>query len=210
MKNLPLLIGSLALTLLVVIGVAVLFTQKASVPAVPVDSKYLVSDAIHSKGPDNAKVTVEEFSDFQCPACSAAQPYLNQILQKYDGKIKFVYRFFPLRNIHANSVVSARAAEAASKQSAFWGYHDTLFAKQNEWADEKDPTAKFVQYASDLKLNTDQFQKDLKDANIEARIDADEKDANTIGVNATPTFYVNGVMTDLSALDGAINTSLNQ
>ena len=208
MKNLPLLIGSLALTLVAVIAVSVIFTKKASAPVVPVDQTLLVSDTPHVKGKPDAKVTVVEFSDFQCPSCKAVQPLVDSMLSKYGDKIRFIYRHFPLRTLHIHAAEAARAAEAAEKQGAFWAYHDKLFAVQEEWASQKDPAQKFIDYARELKLNTDQFTKDLKDSSLDTRVTADERDGNTIGVNATPTFYINGTFADANQLDGSIATIL--
>lgn len=208
MKNLPLLIGSLVLTLIAVIAVSVMFTNKASAPVIAVDQKILISDTPHTKGKADAKVTVVEFSDLQCPACSAAEPAVQSVLSKYGDSVFFVYRHFPLRTVHVHAAEAARASEAAQKQGAFWAFHDKLFATQEAWAAEKDPAAKFIQYAGELKLNTDQFAKDLKDSSLDARVTADERDANTVGVNATPTFYVNGLATETNQLDSAIATAL--
>jgi protein-disulfide isomerase len=210
MKNLPLLIGSLLLTFIAVVGVSVMFTKKVNAPVVAVDQRLLVSDTPHVKGPTDAKVTVVEFSDFQCPACLSVEPLIQQLQKKYEGKIRFVYRLFPLRSIHLNSDIAARASEAAEKQGAFWAYHDKLFDTQDAWAGEKDPTSKFIEYARDLKLNADQFKKDLSDPSSEARVVADERDGNTIGVDATPTFFVNGYKTEANALDSAIQAGLQQ
>lgn len=208
MKNLPLLIGSLLITVVAVFGVAFLFSNKAAVAAAPVDEKILLSDTTHVKGDKNAKVRLVEFSDFQCPACGLAQPTVDQILNLYGNKILFVYRQFPLRSVHVNAAAAAQAAEAATKQSKFWEFHDKLFASQDDWSGEKDPNPKFIAYAKDLGLNTDQFTKDLADTSLSIRITSDEKDGYLIGVNATPTFYVNGVKTDLSSVSDTINKIL--
>ncbi|PWU23487.1 disulfide bond formation protein DsbA [Candidatus Cerribacteria bacterium 'Amazon FNV 2010 28 9'] len=208
MKNLPLLLGSLAVTIIAVVGVAVFFTKQANAPVKPVDDTLLISHAKHSEGPTDAKATLVEFSDFQCPACGAAEPYVEQILQKYQGKLRFVYRQFPLTSIHHNAAAAARVAEAADKQGKFWQMHDLLFQKQSEWADVLDPTPNFLSYAQVVGLNVDQFKKDVADNVTDAQVTIDEGDGNALGVNATPTFYVNGVQTDLTALQTSIDTAL--
>lgn len=208
MKNLPLLIGSLLLTLLVVVGVAVVFTNKASAPITPVESKLLVSEGVHSKGSNEAKVTLVEFSDLQCPACRAVQPLVKEILDKNGDKVRFVYRHFPLRSIHPNAALAARASEAAHAQDKFWEYHDKLFEQQVEWAGESDPRLKFLDYAKQLGLDVAKFETDLKDSKLDARIAADEADGNTIGISGTPTFFVNGIQTDAGNLVESIDALL--
>lgn len=208
MKNLPLLIGSLVLTLLAVVGVAVAFSAKSNAPVKAIEASVLLSDTPHTKGSKEAKVTVVEFSDFQCPACGAVQPLVDELLKKNGDKILFVYRHFPLQSVHPNAVPAVLAAEAASVQGAFWQFHDKLFASQADWSGEKDPTSKFTEYARGLGLNVEQFSRDLKDTSLEARLSADERDGNIIGINATPTFFVNGLKTDVNLLTEAVDSAL--
>lgn len=208
MKNLPLLLISLGITFAAVIGVSLLFTKKANAPVVPVAANLLVPADAHRMGPTDAKVTLVEFSDFQCPACKATKPLVDQIVKQYEGKIQVVYRFFPLRQVHLHAAIGARAAEAAGKQNAFFQYGDVLFDKQTDWAEAKDPTVLFKQYAKDLKLNEAQFAKDLADTKLDEHIVKDEADGNTIGVNATPTFYVNGLQTQAQDLSSAIQKAM--
>ncbi len=208
MKNVPLLIGSLILTLVAVVGVSFLFTKKATAPTKPVDTQLLISDSPHIKGKADAKVTLVEFSDLQCPACKAVQPLLDDILKKNVDNIRFVYRHFPLRSVHIHAAEAARAAEAAQKQGKFWEFHDKLFASQEIWVAEKDPSEKFLGYAKDLGMNVDQFKKDLQDASLDTRVTTDERDGNVIGINATPTFFVNGIKTDVRSLTEAVTSAL--
>lgn len=205
MKNIPLLIGSLLFTLFAVIGVAVLFTNKANAPIVPVEEKLLLSDSPHIKGKSEATVTIVEFSDLQCPACKAVQPLVQSVLSAYPNDVRLVYRHFPLRSIHPHAALAARAAEAAHKQNAFFEYHDKLFVTQEAWAEEKNPTAKFVEYAKELKLNAEQFAKDIEDETLDMRVVLDERDGNTIGISSTPTFFVNGILTDINSLSSVVD-----
>ncbi len=209
MKNLPLLIGSLLLTLVAVVGVSVMFTKKANAPVVPIDSQLLTSDSNHTKGKKDAKVTLVEFSDFQCPACRAVQPLVDEILKKNGENIYFVYRHFPLRGTHPNAAFAARAAESADKQGKFWEFHDKLFASQEEWSGEADPSGRFLEYAKVLELNVGQFASQLQDTSLDARITTDERDGNVIGINATPTFFVNGIRTDVNKLSEAVDSAIS-
>ncbi len=143
----------------------------------------------------NAKssVTVTEFGDFQCPACFTFETTMRKIRSEYGNKIKIVYKHFPLKQAHPNAIPSAIAAEAAGKQGKFWEFHDLLYDNQNVWAGLPDPTTEFIKYAEKLKLDTDLFKKELGNSKHEEVITAQEDEGIKIGVNATPTVYVNGM-----------------
>lgn len=146
-------------------------------------------------------VTVVEFSDLQCPACKAVQDPLKQVLSKYQGKVKLIYRHFPLTNIHKNAMVAAQASEAAHLQGKFWEMHDVLFAKQAEWQGESDPAVKFAQYAKDLGLDEQKFTADLNAQEVKDPVTADTLAATRYRLSGTPTFLVNGVLTEFNNLD---------
>ncbi len=210
MKNLGLLIGSLVITLIAVVAVAFLFTRKVNAPIVPADPQILLGESLNTKGNPTAKVTVVEFSDFQCPSCKAIQPLIDDIYSSASDSVKIVYRHYPLRTIHPNALAAAKAAQAAGKQNKFFDYHDKLFAVQEEWAEESDPMGKFEQYATELGLNIDQWKKDVADKAIEDIVLKDEADGNTLGVDSTPTIYVNNVKTDLNDVSSAVSQALAQ
>lgn len=143
---------------------------------------------------DSASVTLVEFADFQCPACKANEPFVEQILADYPDDVKFVYKHFPLTSIHKNAEAAAVAAEAAGKQDKFWEMHNLLFEKQAEWeglgAGQVQDT--FVSYAQSLGLNTDTFRKDLEDKELAKKITAQQNEGLSLGVMGTPTFFING------------------
>lgn len=143
-------------------------------------------------GNPKAKVTLLEYADFQCPACAAYNPIINQVLKTYGSKILYVYRMFPLVNAHPNAFVSAQAAYAAYKQGAFFSYDDMLFSKQTEWADLQDPTTALADYATLLKLGANKFKTDMNDAQTKKYVQDSEDQATTEGINATPSFFING------------------
>lgn len=211
MKNLPLLIGSLLLTLAVVVGISFLFTKQASAPTTQqvVDQKTLLGDARHTKGSDKAPVAIVEFSDFQCPACKAAEPLAAQYENDTTGKIRFIYRSFPLRTVHIHALEAAKAAEAADAQKQFWAYHDILFSQQDDWASQNDPYPKFEQYAKQLKLNIVKFKQDYQSKQLETLVNNDERDGLIIGVNATPTFFVNGIKVEVPDLAQAVSKAMS-
>jgi protein-disulfide isomerase len=156
-------------------------------------AKILVRPDSHVTGPSNAKVTVVEFGDFQCPACGAAYPVVKQIEAEYKNKIKFVFRNFPLQ-AHPNAPEAAEAAEAAGTQGKFWQMYDKLYSSQNDWSGLSDPTDTFVGYAKDLGLNTDQFKQEVQSKKYANKITQDQNDGNSVGLQATPTFFINKEM----------------
>ena len=140
-------------------------------------------------GNDEAKVTIVEFSDFQCPACKQAQYLVKEILQQYPDQIRLVYRHFPLIQIHKNAFAAAELAEAAYGQEKFWEMHDLLFERQGEWAENKE---KLEEYRRALGIDEAGDYKEL--------VQRDIRDGQALGVNATPTFFVNGKKTDVVKL----------
>ena len=151
-----------------------------------------VSDADIQTGNRQAAVTLVEYADFQCPACAAYHPLLEQLLKEFDGKMKFVYRYLPLSSIHQNANLSAYAAQAASKQGKFWEMHDMLYEDQSVWAESKNARDIFVGYAGTLGLNVAQFKKDIDASDVTAVV-RDQTEAGTrSGLSSTPTFFLNG------------------
>ncbi|MBP6913455.1 MAG: DsbA family protein [Candidatus Levybacteria bacterium] len=144
-------------------------------------------------GNKNSSVTVTEFGDFQCPACSAYETTMRKVRSEYGNKVKIVFKHFPLRQAHPNAFPSAIAAEAAGKQGKFWEFHDLLYDNQNTWANLPNPTPEFIKYAEKLKLDPDLFKKELENGEHSQVITAQEDEGIKIGVNATPTVYVNGM-----------------
>lgn len=153
-----------------------------------------VTDADWSKGKADATVVLVEYGDFQCPACAAYFGLVRQVAEEYKDRVKVVYRHFPLKNIHPNAELSAKAAEAAGKQGKFWQMHDHLFDNQSAWAALSNAKAKeiFISYAKTLGLNVDQFSKDMDSDEIADLVNEDADSANASNVTATPTFFLNG------------------
>jgi len=151
----------------------------------------------HVRGNPNAPVTVEEFADFQCPACGAYYSELKKMEADFGDKLRVIYRENPLFPNHQYSIIAAQAGEAAALQGEdkFWAMHDKLFETQTTWAESKDKdaaVATFVDYAKQIGLNSDQFMRDLNGEAVAARIFQDGKRAHALGVQSTPSFYVNG------------------
>ncbi len=157
-----------------------------------------------------AKVVLVEFGDYQCPACKAINPLVNQILKDYKGKITFVFRNFTLPQ-HQYAIVSAESAEIAGDQGKFWEMHDMIYEHQDEWVISKSPQDLFVQYAKNLGMNVDEFKKSLDANKYSDKIERDRNDGNSINIDATPTFFVNGhklVINYVGDLKSAIDNAL--
>lgn len=146
----------------------------------------------HVKGDPKAKVLIVEYSDFQCPACRNYYPITREIEAEFENKIAFVYRHFPLNNIHANAEFAARASEAAGKQGKFWEMHDLLFEKQAEWADTADIKPLFQSYASLIGISVDQFLVDWNSQEVKNIVKTERNHALKSGLQGTPSFFVNG------------------
>lgn len=138
-------------------------------------------------GPQDAPVTLIEFSDFQCPYCRRVQSVLKRLMTAYHGQLKLVFRDFPLRRIHPEAQKAAEAAQCANDQGQFWPYHDRLFAVTELGTED------LKQYAVELGLDAGQFNACLDSEKYRQEVQKDMDDAIAVGVNATPSFFVNGL-----------------
>lgn len=189
------LLGIGVLTLVIIIG-AVFFLGKSSptptnTNAAPVDEKLLVRNDSYKIASDSAKVTIVEFGDYQCPACAAVHTLTKQVLKDYAGKVNFIYRHFPLPQ-HKNALISAEAAEAAGEQGKFWQMNDKLYETQDQWAENEKPLDIFTVFTKDLGLDTAKFQADVIANKYQDKINRDQNDGNSLKINSTPTFFING------------------
>lgn len=151
-----------------------------------------VSPSDWSKGNKEAKTVLVEYSDFQCPACGTYYPFVKQLNQELADKIQFAYRHFPLKQIHANAEIAARAAEAAGKQGKFWEMHDMLFENQSSWSNQRNAKDVFVSYAQSLQLDIERFENYLNSKEVKERVENNYQSGIQSGVNSTPTFFLNG------------------
>jgi protein-disulfide isomerase len=160
-----------------------------------------------SFGPENAKVTVVEFSDFQCPYCSKAADVVDQVKQKYGDRVHFVFRQFPLP-MHPNARGAAEAALAANAQGKFWEFHDKLFKNQGQLSREG-----LEGFAKDVGMNVPQFKKALDGKTYAADVDSDVKLGESVAVQGTPTMFINGARvqnpTSIETVSGQIESALN-
>jgi len=141
----------------------------------------------HVRGDFNAPITLVEFSDFECPFCGRHYPTMNKILNDYKGKVRLVYKHFPL-GFHPNARKAAEASECAGEQGKFWEYHDKIFENQSSGLSIE----KFKQWAKDLGLNSNKFNDCLDSGKYAQKVQADYQEGSQKGVNGTPATFVNG------------------
>ncbi|MBI4032389.1 DsbA family protein [Candidatus Berkelbacteria bacterium] len=191
MKTLGWIIGLVAIVGLLT-GI-VLFDSRQQQAAVTVpDEVGRVADDEWVDGPSNARVTLIEYGDFQCPACAFFAPQLRQLRTDVPNDLRLVFRQFPLKNIHAHADEAARVSEAAGNQGKFWEMYDLLYAKQSEWAGEKDAHDLFHGYGREIGLDDAQFETDLESDATKDAVNDDIQSANAAKVDSTPTFILNG------------------
>lgn len=142
-----------------------------------------------SRGDVNSPVTVVEFTDFQCSACGGMYPIVEEVLKPYGNRVHFVIRNFPLTSVHANAFIAAQAAEAAKAQGKFWEYIDVLF--KNQTTLDRDSLKK---YATQVGLDRKQFDSEFDSGKYESLVRHDIEEGEAYGIEATPTFFINGVI----------------
>ena len=148
----------------------------------------------HTQGPDDAPVTLVEYGDYQCPYCRQAHPVVRALQQRFGTRLRFVFRNFPLSEIHPDALHAAEAAESVNLHAgpqAFWEMHHQLFVNQRASASALDD-AHLAQYAESAGANADEVLTDLVAGNLEERVRADFLSGVHSGVNGTPTFFING------------------
>lgn len=154
-----------------------------------------VSDDDHAQGPATAPVTLVEYGDFECPYCAQARPVVEQLRRHFGARLRFVFRHFPLTQLHPHAEQAAEAAEAAGAQGKFWPMHDALFAHQRDLAEQD-----LVRYAERAGADPQAVTRALAAATYRDRVKADFLSGVRSGVNGTPSFFING-----RKYDGAYN-----
>jgi len=149
--------------------------------------KPAVSNTDHAQGNLNADLVIVEYGDYQCPYCGAAYPVLKELMNQFGSQIKFVFRNFPLSEMHEYARAAALAAEAAALQNKFWEMHDAIYENQQNLNEHL-----LLELAEELKLDIPQFKSDLESSALKAKVDEDFESGVVSGVNGTPSFYVNG------------------
>lgn len=175
------------------------------------DESSAITDQIFGK--KDSKVTVIEYGDFQCPGCGTFHTNFAPIMDDYKDKITFVFRNFPITQIHPNARVAAASAEAAGLQGKYWEMWNILYERQNDWgtlgADVRD--GQFEKYATQLGLDITKFKEDVTSAKVATKINFDQSLGKANGVTGTPTLFLNGktLETDKYSSTDAIRNTLD-
>lgn len=192
----------IGITIAIFAGAVVFFSKSDSSTTVKPDGSIPVSEEKQKllevvaddyiKGNKEATVTIVEYLDFECEACGAYYPLVKQLAEEFKNDVRFVNRYFPLPG-HKNGLPAALAVEAAGKQGKYWEMHDKLFDEQKSWGEKQtpDPTI-FEEYAKQIGLNMDQYKKDVKSKEVSERVNRDKISGTQLGVNGTPSFFLNG------------------
>ncbi len=189
-KEIKIMLASFVGIAIIAISFLGLGQKTNETPLISERPKNLTRDFNHKIGPDNAKVKIVEFYDPECEACSAFFPYVKEIVKRYEKDVQLTVRY---ALYHGNSILAAKASDAAALQNKFWDFQELLFLNQHEWSHKKEPAILFfVKYAQDLNLNISKFKADIEDLRRMENINTDIEDGKKLGVNGTPTIFVNG------------------
>ena len=223
-----------AVLLLTLGGGLLLFRSKSAGTALKIATGKPGAEPTHIRGAADARVTLEEFGDFQCPPCGFLAATLLKVEHDYPDSVRVVFRQFPLA-MHPHAMTAACAAEAAGLQGRFWEMHDLLFQNSMVWG--KEPARPFIKvvpagpnatpiesasgvravftdYATKLGLDVQRFNRDMDSEEVKARIKLDQERAASIGVDRTPFLFINGLQIPFASLDekelrGVIDTALS-
>ena len=146
---------------------------------------------------------IEEFGDFECPPCGLLHPILKSMKSEFGSRLVIVFREFPIASKHPRALAAARAAEAAGQQGKFWEMHDFLYENQKAWHDAADVQPLFEDYANRIGLRLDEFRRAVSSEIVDRRIALDKERGYSIGVNSTPTVFLNGREVTLESLESA-------
>lgn len=167
------------------------FNSVSNIGTVKQPSEVSLEDNV--RGGEEAEVVLVEYADFQCPACASYEPLLKAVLKNHEKDVQFVFRHFPLTQTHKNALISAKFAEAAGIQGKFWEMHDSIFEHQVEWSESLNAKEILIGLAKEIGLDIVKLETDLTNKTIEDKIFAQAKEGVDIGVQGTPTFFINGV-----------------
>lgn len=184
------IIGITLLSFALLFGFAILVSESGSSPEEK-STALTVTEKDWTYGNKDSKVVVVEYLDFQCPACARVYPMTEKIKDEYKDRVLFVVRNFPLPN-HSNGLISAKFVEASGKQGKYWEMYKLMYERQENWSESKDPASIFQSYAKELKLDISKLNVDINSEEIKNKIETDISTAKIVGVNETPTFYLNG------------------
>lgn len=198
----PLLPFYVVLGVVALAGAFLLYRQLAGpsgTPATTLQAVVMTPEQLNrvpgiSQGSAQAPVVIMEFADFQCPACAQFARFNKPLVSDHiqNGNVRFVWYDFPLVQIHANAMLASRAGRCANEQGQFWAYHDVLFGRQSEWSPSVRAADLFVDYAPQAGLDRRQFTECLRSDRFQQEVSESYELGQTLGVNGTPTLFVNG------------------
>ncbi|MCC7004351.1 DsbA family protein [Candidatus Nomurabacteria bacterium] len=180
-------------TLFLIAGSIVgIFWYRSNKPVTPTNEILSVVSDDWVKGNKDAPITIVEYLDFECEACGAYYPVIKRLSEEYKDEVRFVVRYFPLPG-HKNSMTSALAVETAGKQGKYWEMHNVLFENQRDWGEKQTPDPKiFENYARQIGLDMNQYEKDIISQEVKSRIERDRKSGQKLNLQGTPSFFLNG------------------
>jgi protein-disulfide isomerase len=144
------------------------------------------------QGKTSGTITLEEFGDYQCPPCGNLHPVLKTIKDEFGDRIQFVFHHFPLMQIHPHALSASQAAVAAGFQGRFWEMHDLIYKNQSAWSGATDAQSFFFSYAQQLGIDISRFKSDFVTTKTYAIINSDIQRGQSLGVNSTPTVFIDG------------------
>jgi len=150
----------------------------------------------HIQGEDTATIELVEYGDYQCPYCGAAYPVVKRILETFPTQVRFIFRNFPLMQLHPFAMAAAVASEAAAVQDKFWDMHDIIFQNQRKLGVEG-----LFAMAHSIGLDIERFREDMENESLQEKVSSDFESGMRSGVNGTPSFFVNGIKFDGGAED---------
>lgn len=150
-----------------------------------------VTSSDWTKGATDPKVSIVEYSDFQCPACASYYPLIEKAVLEYSDRLSFTYRHFPLPQ-HKNALAASYASEAAGKQGKFWEMHAMIFERQSKWSESYTAAQIFEEYAKELNVDLTQYKKDVSSSETKENVSHDKKTGIASSIESTPSFFLNG------------------
>jgi len=214
-----LLIACGLVTVAIIVGGVLFYSSKnpAAGGQTTVDASLLIRDDSYKSASGSAAVpgsasvsaTLVEFGDFECPACGVAHPIIKKIISDYSGKLVYVFRHYPLPQ-HKSAPIAAEAAEAAGEQGKFFEMQDKLYETQSDWSEKPNALDFFTGYAKDIGLNVEQFKKDVEANKFKEKINRDVADGDQVGIDATPTFFINGQKYSGSLTEDGFKTEIDK
>jgi protein-disulfide isomerase len=182
----------IAIVLGTALGVGALMFRSAKPEPLATSNPSAKSSASPSAPTTSDVVTIEEFGDYQCPPCGNLHPVLRTLKNEYGNRLKLVFYHYPLTAVHKHALEAAYAAAAASLQGKFWEMHDKLYENQSIWSDVGDFRPVALNFARQIGLDVTQFTRDMDGLKVMSMVSVDTQRANALGVDSTPTVFING------------------